>query len=41
MKEAQERVDPHIDTDDWRKIVQDWEDLEEEIDRRVLPTHRT
>lgn len=37
VKETQERIDPHIGTEDWRKIVKDWEGLEESIDRLVLP----
>jgi hypothetical protein len=37
VKETQERIDPHIGTEDWRKIVKDWEGLEESIERLVLP----
>lgn len=37
VKGTEERISDHVGGQDWELIIEDWESLEEEIDRRVLP----
>lgn len=37
IKDVQQRVDPHIDLDDWKMIVRDIKELESEIGKNLTP----